>query len=125
MSRPDLPSRADRVLARPETPACMRGYVARGVGALSCRVRIEAPCVDSATEWGGLPGGRTAPAPRGVGAPRFRRWGAAAAHWLPTRPPSTGAAAEMIVLSAGCTGGGLPAGRAGMPCDDCTEGMYW
>ena len=59
MSRPDLPSRADRVLARPETPACMRGYVARGVGALSCRVRIEAPCVDSATEWGGLPGGRT------------------------------------------------------------------
>jgi hypothetical protein len=29
--------------------------------------------------------------------------------------------AEMIVLS-GCTGGELP---AGLPCDDCTEWMYW
>ena len=31
----------------------------------------------SATERGGLPGGRarSAPAPRGAGAPRFRRWG--------------------------------------------------
>ena len=57
----------------------------------------------SATEWGGLPGGRARfsgqrpplgePGPRGS-----EGGGAAAAHWLPTRPPSTGAAAEMIVL---------------------------
>ena len=48
--------------------------------------------------------------------------GTAAAHWLPTsRPPSTGAAAAMIVLS-GCTGRGLP---ARVPCDDSTEWMYW
>ena len=31
--------------------------------------------------------------------------GTVAAHWLPTRPPSTGAAASMN--------------------DDCTEWMYW
>ena len=43
----------------------------------------------SATEWGGLPGGRVRSAPRGS-----EGGGAAAAHWLPTRPPSTGAAAE-------------------------------
>ena len=80
----------------------------------------------SATEWGGLPGGRARFSgqrpPLGESGPRGSEGGgAAAAHWLPTRPPSTGAAAEMIVLS-GCTGGGLP---AGMPCDDCTEWMYW
>ena len=70
------------------------------------------------------------PGPRGSGG-----GGAAAAHWVPTRPPSTGAAAEMIVLGedfrqgcramivlGGCTGGGLP---AGMPCGDCTWWMYW
>ena len=47
--------------------------------------------------------------------------GTVAAHWLPTRPPSTGAAASMIVLR-GCTGGGLP---ARVPCYECTEWMYW
>ena len=125
VSPPDSPSRAVRSLGRePVHPACMRGF-----GGEAPRL---APAVSSgsdhlaghATEWGGLPGGRarSAPAPRGVGAPRSEGGGAAAAHWLPTRPPSTGAApAEMIVLS-GCTGGGLP---AGMPCDDCTEWMYW
>ena len=75
--------------------------------------------------WEGCPGGgRGRRPPLGESGPRGSEGGgAAAAHWLPTRPPSssTGAAAEMIVLS-GCTGGGLP---AGMPCDDCTEWMYW
>ena len=62
----------------------------------------------SATEWGGLPGGRARTRgkrpPRGESGPRGSEGGgAAAAHWLPTRPPSTGAAAEVIVLR-GCTG---------------------
>ena len=109
VSPPDSPSRAGRSLGRELVhPACMRGF-----GGEAPRL---APAVSSgsdhlaghATEWG-------------VGAPRSEGGGAAAAHWLPTRPPSTGAAAEMIVLS-GCTGGGIP---AGMPCDDCTERMYW
>ena len=49
-------------------------------------------------------GGRGQRPPLGEPGPRGSEGGgAAAAHWLPTRPPSTGAAAEMIVLS-GCTG---------------------
>ena len=45
-------------------------------------------CAWSATEWGGLPGGRARSAPAlGESGPRGSEGGgAAAAHWLPTRP---------------------------------------
>ena len=50
VSPPDLPfSGSSGVRRGSETPACMRGFIARGLGALSCRVRIEAPCVERST----------------------------------------------------------------------------
>ena len=112
VSPPNLPSgRLDHWgSARADlSPACMRGFcgeaaavlvplaVASGSDRLAWR----------ATEWGRLPGGRGRGQrpPLGVilvGAPRSEGGGTdAAAHWLPTRPPSTGAAAAMIVLSYG------------------------
>ena len=130
VSPPDSPSRADRSFRRePIYPACMRGF-----GGEAPRL---APAVSSgsdhlagrATEWGRLPrgGGRgQRPPPRGSRGPRGPKGGgAAAAHWLPTRPPSTGAAAERMVLS-GCTVEDFRQGcRAMIVLSGCTGEEDW
>ena len=55
----------------------MRGFVAGGVWRPLAVASGSERRAWSATEWGGLPGGRAryAPAPRGAGAPRLRRGG--------------------------------------------------
>ena len=102
MSPPGSPSRAVRSFRRgPIYPAC------------TCELP-EAPCLapwlsrldrtasrDARLSGGGCPGGggRGQRPPLGVvGGPWSEGGGAAAAHWLPTRLPSTGAAAEMNIV---------------------------
>ena len=96
------PAASPAALSGSDSPACMRGFCgeARQRRRLSCRVWIDRHAW-RATAGGRLPGGRRGRArarpPLGGSGPRGSEGGgAAAAHWLPTRPPSTGAAAEMM-----------------------------